>query len=1029
MRCHDSSLPGFLRSKSNARGEQCSYYRLDVPVGYRTSDNGKGRPEPVEPADEDTRHEAYAALCEVLGLSAAHHAALLDRGLSDEDITRGQYASLPAGDRGKIAFAVLGLVKANGIRTSDLVKVPGFARHQSTALTVFGRPGVLIPVMSRDGTIGGMMLRPDHPALDPKSGKPLAKYQWLTSAGRGARAVASAHIPPGVSPPTETIRLTEGPLKAAIAMSKTGLPTIGLPGAGSWRLALPALDALGARSVRLAFDMDIGTNPNVAGALARATRGMVAAGLAVAVERWEGPHKGIDDALVAGAAIELLDGLDAVQFALDAVRRHGLPAHVEPGEVLAWVTWHLDREPKGLFDDAELVAAMVRLRYNDPIAFAAVETRLRSRKLWNVFSGWVKHRQAQQKQARPAATPSDVPYVERDGCTFAIFVDRDNLDERKIAGFTARIAREITRHEAGETHKYFEVKATHRDGTAAAATIKAGDFEGMQWVPSELGSKFAVEPGRGTRDLMRHAVQVLSHRDKVEHLEVFTSLGWQEVGDAMIYLHAGGGIGAAGPVAVHVETEPALAVYQLPAPDLDKLRQAVEHVFLMPARLGSKAVAAVNMSLPYRAVLGPARFVVHYSGTSGSYKTSCTCLVLRFFAPAVEYDAKMPASWEATVYGIERLQHQAGDTVLVVDDLVADGDNASRELYKADVVFSRQGDLTARRRMRSDGTLAPALDPRTSLISSGECDPRRRSALGRSLIVEFEKGTIALDGLKECHAAARAGHYARTIACYVQHLAAPGRLEAQRQALRRLALDYQTAAIKHCPDCHPRQAESVAELVAAWRLFLAFAVEVGALASDRAETYVEEVRENLFELLAVQAAIQEESDPGEIFLELVRSLLASKRAVLFATDGTMPPVEIAGACGWENATITTHTGSYRDWIPAPGAARIGWVDGTHVYLDPNAAHAAAERLAHETHQVLGTQRQVLSRLAETRRISTDPCTPGERRRFTQRQVIEKSRRRVVHMIRDEVLDLETAETAAAPSGTEQTPQTNSGVPF
>ena len=35
-----------------------------------------------------------------------------------------------------------------------------------------GRAGLLIPVMSHDGTIGGMILRPDNPALDPK-GKPL----------------------------------------------------------------------------------------------------------------------------------------------------------------------------------------------------------------------------------------------------------------------------------------------------------------------------------------------------------------------------------------------------------------------------------------------------------------------------------------------------------------------------------------------------------------------------------------------------------------------------------------------------------------------------------------------------------------------------------------------------------------------------------------------------------------------------------------------------------------------------------------
>jgi hypothetical protein len=314
--------------------------------------------------------------------------------------------------------------------------------------------------------------------------------------------------------------------------------------------------------------------------------------------------------------------------------------------------------------------------------------------------------------------------------------------------------------------------------------------------------------------------------------------------------------------------------------------------------------------------------------------------------------------------------------------------------------------------MKSDGvSLAPVLDPRTSLLSTGECDPRRRSALGRSLIVEFEPGLVNFDGLKRCHDAARAGHYALTIACYVKHLAAPGRLEVQRQELRRLALDYQTAALRHAAGCHARHAESVAELAAAWELFLDFAVSQRAINQATAAARVASVRDALFDLLAVQAAIQNESDPGETFLDLVRSLLASKRAMLSATDGTMPPVEIAGACGWEHVTLNSGGGSYTDWQPASGAARIGWVDDLHVYLDPTSSHAAAERLAREVHQVLGTQRQVLSRLAETNRISTDPQKPGSRRRFTRKVSIEKSRRLVLSMLRDEVLTLETSQTS------------------
>lgn len=1009
MHVHEPSRPGFIASKPNRRGEQCSYYRTDGPIGPKPSPNGNGKHKTVELAGESTRHAAYTALSEVLGLSADHHAALVARGLSDQDITAGKYASLPVEHRGKLALAVVKLLKNDGIKTSDLFKVPGFIHRADVPMALAGRAGLLIPTMDAAGTISGMVLRPDHPALDPQ-GKPFAKYQWFSSSSAGGpTAASSAHVPPiGTQGPHELVRLTEGSLKAAVATSKSGLLTIGLPGVGSWKTGLPVLASLGAKRVRLAFDSDAAVNRNVAGALACAARGLVAAGYELELERWDATHKGIDDCLVAGAAIEVLCGLDAVSHCLDLVRRQGGLAHVELDQVVAWVRWYLDRDQaKALFADHEVLDGTVRLKNRDPIEFAGIETLLRKRKLWTAYDRWCKPKKTTPKNAAATSAP-DVPYLERTGCTYAVSHDHEgNPVEHKIARFTARIMKEITRHEAGETRKYLEMKATHKDGTIAAATIKAEDFELMAWVAGAFGSKFAIEPGRGTRDQMRHALQVLSHHEVVEYLEVFTALGWHTVNGELVYLHAGGGIGANGPIAAHVETEKSLAVYKLPAPDENQLRQAIEQVLLIPTRLNNDPVASIVMSLPCRAVLGPARFVPHFSGTTGTYKTSAACLAARFFAPGLEHSDPMPATWSSTVNGIQRLQYDAGDAVLVVDNLVADGDQASRELYKADVVFNTQGDLAGRRRMKTDGTLAPVLDPRTSLISTGECDPRRRSALGRSLVVEFEPGLVDFNGLKQCHDAARAGHYALTIACYIKYLAAPGILDTQRRALRRLALDYQAAALKHTPECHPRQAEAVAELVAAWRLFLEFAVGQGALIEHRATLYVDDVRDALFDLLAVQAAIQSESDPGEAFLDLVRSLLASKRAVLHATDGTMPSIEIAGACGWEHVTFNTGNSLGSDWQPAPGAARIGWIDDAHVYLDPSVAHAAAERLAHEVHQVLGTQRQVLARLAEENRIQLDQQTAGARRTFTRRVSIEKSRRRVVQMLRDDVVQLQT----------------------
>jgi 5S rRNA maturation endonuclease (ribonuclease M5) len=573
------------------------------------------------------------------------------------------------------------------------------------------------------------------------------------------------------------------------------------------------------------------------------------------------------------------------------------------------------------------------------------------------------------------------------------------------ANFQARIVREIVRHEAGETTRHVEVEATHDDGTVATATVAAEDFESMGWVLPQLGMKFAIRTGRGMKDRFQHSIRVNSYREPVELREVFTSLGWNTVGGKDVYLHAGGGIGCNGTANVSVDVCSELALYRLPPPESSHLKEGTERVLAILDNLGQDAemVASIIISLPYRALLGPSRTIPHFSGTTGTLKTSSACLSARFFAPELEYCDSMPLSWSSTAAGLERLRHIAKDSLVVIDNLIADGEQAARDLWKADWVFNSQGDLIGKGRMRADGSPAPRLDPRGCIISTGECDPRRKSSTGRSIIIEFKPGLINLDGLKRCHDDARSGWYAVTISCYAEHLAVSGRLAAQRLELRRLAQEHQAIAMENYPGCHPRHAEAVAEWTAGWQLFLWFAVEQNALTKQKAGFYLNRVRDRLFATLSTQAEIQDEADPGEIFLELLRSLLGSKRAVLAGMDGMAPDAEIAPACGWQRMEVTRHGGkTVPDWDQAPGAARIGWVDDHTVYLDPNISHAAVERIARELGQVVGSKRQVCARLAETGRIKTDVQAEGKRRRFTRRVTMEKQRREVLCVPREEL---------------------------
>ena len=56
--------------------------------------------------------------------------------------------------------------------------------------------------------------------------------------------------------------------------------------------------------------------------------------------------------------------------------------------------------------------------------------------------------------------------------------------------------------------------------------------------------------------------------------------------------------------------------------------------------------------------------------------------------------------------------------------------------------------------------------------------------------------------------------------------------------------------------------------------------------------------------------------------------------------------------------------------------------------------------AREQSEVVGSKRQVHTRLMETGRIKTDPQVPGKRRRFTKRATVEEHRREVLWVPHD-----------------------------
>ena len=358
--------------------------------------------------------------------------------------------------------------------------------------------------------------------------------------------------------------------------------------------------------MRLAYDADFATNDVVALSLARAARGLVAAGYKLEAERWDrGEGKGIDDVLAAGGSAEVLSGLEAIQFTLGRARGHGTPARVEKDEVLAWVRWYLENDLGGdLFKDNELLAAAGGLENHDPAVHAALVTLLKQHKNQTTPTVFFKAAKHEARGANKQASGPIERFTEHDGCTYLVTSDKDgNALEIMLADFTARIVREIMRHEGGETRLQFEIKGVHHPrghGGGRFLKVCCDGVGGGSRLPVHSGCRSRSEGSvtRGGADAF--ALEQCGSEDR--HLHLAGMGGDQQPASLPACWRWDR---ATGQVAVNVEPPSVLNKYTLPAPPVDHavLAAAVEACLdilcLAKAdRPGARGMAAVIAASP-----------------------------------------------------------------------------------------------------------------------------------------------------------------------------------------------------------------------------------------------------------------------------------------------------------------------------------------------------------------------------------------------------------------------------------------------
>lgn len=233
--------------------------------------------------DIDARHNTYSALLSKLSLAADHRENLLNRGLTEQDIELLGYKTTPVVGMSAIAKQL----QSEGLY---LAGVPGFYRDDKGTWTfIHEKRGILIPVRDRLKRIQGLQIRRDNVTK--------RKFRWVSSTemNDGCHAEGWTHLAGTVR---STILLTEGPMKADVIHSLTGLTVLAVPGVNSLtqlQMALEDLRDEGLFEIKTAFDMDFATNHHVQSGYNNLLQMLGDMGFRYGTYLWDPRYKGLDD--------------------------------------------------------------------------------------------------------------------------------------------------------------------------------------------------------------------------------------------------------------------------------------------------------------------------------------------------------------------------------------------------------------------------------------------------------------------------------------------------------------------------------------------------------------------------------------------------------------------------------------------------------------------------------------------------------------------------------------------------------------
>ena len=490
-------------------------------------------------------------------------------------------------------------------------------------------------------------------------------------------------------------------------------------------------------------------------------------------------------------------------------------------------------------------------------------------------------------------------------------------------------------------------------------------------------------------------------------------MGWRKINGVYLYLTTGGPLGPDGPVSdVEVALgDSRLSLYSLPAPAGPEARVAAIRASLALLKLARGEVTYPLVAATYRAPLGEVCTIdvaLFYAGGTGVQKTELTAMAQAHYGAGFHAKA-LPGNWSTTVNSLEKQAFVVKDALFTVDDFAPCGTAADvQRLHRdADRLFRGQGNQTGRGRMRADCTFRPEYYPRGLVVSSGEDVPNGHSVRARMVVVEVTRGDVDLGRLTQVQADAAEGKLAQAMAGYITWLAPQMEglrpvLEARRKELR--------AAARTRGAGHDRTPENIASLQIGLEMVLRYAEQSGAITAAEREHHAQRGWEALLRLADVQTELQGGEEPTRRFLSLLSGVLTAGHGHVAAANNEGVPAD-PHRWGWRR--LQTGDEEYLPTTWHPQGTRIGWVSGDDLYLEPEAAYSAVQKMARDQGTTSPLSQTTLWKRVKEKGllVSHDP------ERNVARATIAGERKRVLH------LHIDALQPESGPTGPSGPPAT------